>query len=308
MAATPFVDPDDLAYFRTRNITLVNHGPCELFLARNESISWRRILLERFRRGLRAPLLIWTHEPRFNTRFVRTLPPSGAWPRRHFMNVYTGDVHIHNVGMFGWAFPHPLQPLDPAAGFAFRHRRMAAILTHRTSAADRLIYDGRDIDLNLLRCRLAAEGHSCGCVDIYGEGWPSGVARELSREGNWHERKIEILSEYHFNLAFENTNFPGYCTEKIWDSIRGGCLPVYFGQGNRIYDLFPPDSFIDYAELDSPAQLFELIQHMPVDEFIQRLNRCIEAYNRVFTTKPFESGYQTMLENTANRIVAAVSA
>jgi alpha(1,3/1,4) fucosyltransferase len=108
------------------------------------------------------------------------------------------------------------------------------------------------------------------------------MALEDSRHGgSFQERKEKILMDYHFNLCLENTNFPYYCTEKIWDSIRFGCLPVYYGTGNEIYEDFPKGSFLDYAELGSIDKLFSYIEQITPDEFRERMNLCIRTYNAI---------------------------
>ena len=39
----------------------------------------------------------------------------------------------------------------------------------------------------------------------------------------------ENLANYRFNLCPENSLGEGYITEKIFDSIRSGCIPIYWG-------------------------------------------------------------------------------
>src|SRR5690606_22526691 len=135
------------------------------------------------------------------------------------------------------------------------------------------------IDLIALRSQIAMEGRKRGMIDIIGKGWPGNNSIEDSRDGNWPKRKKEILKGYNFNLCFENTIAPNYVTEKIWDSIGSYCLPIYFGKGTNIYDVFPEKSFIDYANFQSLDQLFDYIEKMETHEFVERLNKCIDVYN-----------------------------
>lgn len=41
--------------------------------------------------------------------------------------------------------------------------------------------------------------------------------------------KIEWLKSYKFNICFENSSYPGYLTEKLFDAFMGGCVPIYWG-------------------------------------------------------------------------------
>jgi len=43
------------------------------------------------------------------------------------------------------------------------------------------------------------------------------------------DNKIEYLKQYRFNICPENSNAMGYTTEKIFESLRAGCIPIYYG-------------------------------------------------------------------------------
>lgn len=48
----------------------------------------------------------------------------------------------------------------------------------------------------------------------------------------FNDDKREFLKSYRFNLCPENTNHQGYVTEKIFDAIHSGCIPIYWGSEN----------------------------------------------------------------------------
>jgi alpha(1,3/1,4) fucosyltransferase len=54
------------------------------------------------------------------------------------------------------------------------------------------------------------------------------VAAIDSGPGNWNS-KIEFLKKYKFVIAFENSSFPGYNTEKLSDAIQAHSIPIYWG-------------------------------------------------------------------------------
>lgn len=43
------------------------------------------------------------------------------------------------------------------------------------------------------------------------------------------ENKVCFLKSYKFNLCFENSSYPGYLTEKLFDAFMAGCVPIYWG-------------------------------------------------------------------------------
>jgi len=49
----------------------------------------------------------------------------------------------------------------------------------------------------------------------------------------FNDDKIKYLQQFKFNLCPENSNNNGYVTEKIFDSIKAGCIPIYWGSNNQ---------------------------------------------------------------------------
>ncbi len=45
--------------------------------------------------------------------------------------------------------------------------------------------------------------------------------------------KPQFLQQYRFNICPENSDHTGYVTEKIFDAIKSGCVPIYNGSGNK---------------------------------------------------------------------------
>ena len=253
------------------NIIISEESTADLIV----SSSYKKLLLLALKYGRRKKYLVWTDEPHFDTHFIDRLAYPGL-PKLHVFNVYTG---IYNTN-HRWIPDHVR--LTPLTEFEFKHRQTVVVMGYDQRMKNKpLKYQGQTVNLNPLRLSLALEGNHLGVVDIYGRGWPEGIAKSQSREGNWRGSKQDILQNYHFNIALENTNWKYYCTEKIWDAIQGHCLPVYYGKGNAIYEDFPPDSFIDYCNFEDAADLFNYIKLMSTQEFLRRINLCIEVFNQM---------------------------
>lgn len=59
------------------------------------------------------------------------------------------------------------------------------------------------------------------------------------------QNKHQYLKQFKFNLCPENTNHKGYVTEKIFDAMWSGCIPIYWGSDNCPEpDLINQDSFL----------------------------------------------------------------
>lgn len=262
----------------------------------------RRLLLQIWHRK-RLKFLLWTTEPRDNTFTVNKVSGRGIIPDLHIMNCYTGDIFTDNYHFCRWAMCRWPRATELTGKDSLVNRKIVAMQKYvSTPQENSLKIHGKEADLSWLRCQIALEGHKRGLVDIYGTGWPPGISTEDSRKvGDWMQRKLDILKNYGFNLCFENTICPHYCTEKIWNAIAGGCLPIYYGSGTRIYDDFPRNSFLDYSELGSPEALFERILSMPEEEYRLRYNLCAQTYNRIYDSDVMKDN-ETPAKTTAYRL------
>ena len=63
------------------------------------------------------------------------------------------------------------------------------------------------------------------------------------------ENKRDFISKYLFNIAFENSSYPGYTTEKIAEPWVEGCIPIYWGDPEITKDI-NPDCFINMHDFD----------------------------------------------------------
>ena len=114
--------------------------------------------------------------------------------------------------------------------------------------------------------------------------------------GKW-EIKKQFLSAYKFTIAFENDIFPGYQTEKLYDAMMAGSIPVYCGDP-FVGDIFNTKSFINAADylppqnrwlsrkMESSGQMdFEDIRPAFLKSPKNRLKRKVKAFIRDFKTK-----------------------
>lgn len=85
-----------------------------------------------------------------------------------------------------------------------------------------------------------------------------------------YEEKICVQSTYKFTFAFENSIDESYVTEKIFDALMSGTLPVYLGAPN--IDRFLPTyntqfkSIIKASDFKSPDQLAKYILKVANDQ------------------------------------------
>ncbi|SFT41610.1 Glycosyltransferase family 10 (fucosyltransferase) C-term [Algoriphagus locisalis] len=77
------------------------------------------------------------------------------------------------------------------------------------------------------------------------------------------EDKMNFIKQYKFIIAFENSSYPGYVTEKIWQPFFVDMIPIYWGSSSINLD-FNTNRFInchDYSNFDDViSKIIELDQ------------------------------------------------
>jgi hypothetical protein len=76
--------------------------------------------------------------------------------------------------------------------------------------------------------------------------------------------KMEFLKKYKFTLAFENSSFPGYTTEKIFQPMFTNTIPIYWGNPLVSRD-FNTKSFINWNDYRSDEAVIEKIIELDQD-------------------------------------------
>lgn len=107
---------------------------------------------------------------------------------------------------------------------------------------------------------------------LFGTRWnePFGISKKyhkaaLRAGGLKCGDKIKILSQYKFNLCFENCIYPGYITEKIFDCFFSGTIPIYYGAPD-ITDFIPKGCFIDFRDFSNFRELDSYIRSIDENE------------------------------------------
>jgi hypothetical protein len=80
--------------------------------------------------------------------------------------------------------------------------------------------------------------------------------RFLNNVGGPIKNKREFIRSYRFTMAFENSSFPGYTTEKIIEPMLEGSIPIYWGSP-KVAEEFNPKSFInvhDYPNFNAAIE------------------------------------------------------
>jgi hypothetical protein len=110
--------------------------------------------------------------------------------------------------------------------------------------------------------------------------------RSLDRD-LWRETKLEKMRAYRFTVAFENAIANDYVTEKFYDPLIAGSVPIYLGAPN-IEDFAPGDQCYINAANWRPEALAEYLIELAGNE--PEYARFLE-----WKTKPFRERFMERL-------------
>lgn len=117
-------------------------------------------------------------------------------------------------------------------------------------------------------------------LQVFGAGWkggqiswlpgysnrPYGCSADLPRDATGtenHEAKLELVGRYRFGIAVENyQGHLGYISEKVFDVMMAGAVPVYLGE-ERITDFLPCECFVDARDFRSHRDLLRYLRDCP---------------------------------------------
>lgn len=88
------------------------------------------------------------------------------------------------------------------------------------------------------------------------------AGRYLNNIGRFLEggslEKLEFIKDYKFVISFENESYPGYTTEKVFEPLLAGCIPIYWGNPSLETD-FNRKRILNYGDFSSEMKLIEKI-------------------------------------------------
>ncbi len=121
--------------------------------------------------------------------------------------------------------------------------------------------------------------------------------RRLPVEDRGRPSKLHTISQYKFDLSFENSIDDDYVTEKFYDPLICGTVPVYLGAPN--IDQFAPGEhcFINTADFAGPRELADYLLHLDRDD---------TAYNAFFKwkTQPLYPAFDALQQLSATSCFA----
>jgi hypothetical protein len=214
---------------------------------------------------------------------------------RQFDKVFTWDLRLHDLpNVVPTMIPHPMQWANPPE---VAQRDMFSCLINANKAFRKPL----DVDLYLERINTIRwyERNAPDLFNLYGMGWDKPppaysltgrMRRSLSRiQQKWFKQpafpsyrgelrdKAEVLRQCRFSFCYENSLGPdNYITEKMFDSMVNGCIPIYWGADN-VTNHIPTECFIDRRHFSSTKEVHQHLMSLTNSE-CQRYQDSIRSF------------------------------
>lgn len=242
------------------------------------------------RRRVAAPMYCYDYEH----PHVRAINGSASLLAR-YRQVYTWNEalidgrHVHRLEIPNDLTPRPVLP--------FAERGLFCVMVAKNKEMRR----PSDISLYQDRLRLVRgfERHAPELFSLYGKAWdvppvqPGFSGRLIKLYQQWRHRrsgtrpfpswrgtvasKDDVLRQAKFSICYENLRGgAGYITEKLFDSMINGCVPVYAGASD-IASHVPFDCFIDGDRFTEVAELIDHLRGIDEAEYTLR-QRAMQSF------------------------------
>ena len=204
-------------------------------------------------------------------------------------------VDRNKLHRFDWPLPfnHVIEPY-----WSVRDRQLKLVVingNHRTCLRRGQLYSER--------IRAVVELAKIAAVDLFGRGWNDLFSRHSLSWAYIRNRKVllsvyrgpcrsklEVLSRYHFSLCIENQSMKGYISEKMFDCIYAGTIPVYIGAKDVLKHI-PADVFIDGRAFKTYTEMWSFLCNMS-----QQKREHIREAGRTFLSGASSEHFHTSLQ------------
>lgn len=88
----------------------------------------------------------------------------------------------------------------------------------------------------------------------------------LNNIGGPVKDKMEFISNFKFTFAFENSSYPGYVTEKIFEPMFVNSVPIYWGSPLVHLD-FNTKSFVNHHDFKTDEEVINRIIELDQDKY-----------------------------------------
>ena len=224
-----------------------------------------------------------------------------------FPVVFTwNDTMVDNIHFFKYCIPQPVRwPEFQQVPFSEK-KLLVNISANKYESHPDELYAARRTSIRYFEDRFKDQ------FELYGIGWNKAATKAQRLTKNipvypsykgMAAGKTEVFPKFRFAICYENHQWPGYITEKIFDCMRSDCVPVYLGAPN-ITDYVPSGCFIDRRDFYDDKQLASFLLNVDEEKYTD-YRKCISEYllGSKFSSFLCTTYAETLIKIIENKIV-----
>ncbi|MDO8483126.1 MAG: glycosyltransferase family 10 [bacterium] len=260
----------------------------------------RDLYAEALRFGLKNKMILVIWEPK--TVLSSNFDPK-TWEKFDRILTWDDDLLLKNQKFNRFYVPMESNKVLEKA-IPFQRKKLLVNMSHNK-------YSSYKCELYSARRNTSTyfDTHYPNDFDLFGNRWnkpvtlwqrlfPGTVKKYSTYRGN-AKNKCETLSQYKFNLCYENTSDArGYVCDKIFTSFHVRSVPVYWGASN-IEDYIDTDTFVDRRRFGNDKALAQFLTQMTEGEY----NKYLIAAERFMQSDEYK---KFLPENFGRTIVEAL--
>lgn len=229
------------------------------------------------------------------------IKPEGWETQKHasFNRVFSwNDDYVRSCGYTKFNYTHLFptkEEFNEINSIGFSDKKLCTLIS-----ANKLVDHPKELYSKRIDIIKWFETNKPEDFDLYGIGWDgyvndgsllSRVMKKIpviSKAYSYHSykgtvrSKKEVLRKYKYAICFENAlDYPGYITEKIFDCLFSGCVPVYLGAPN-IGEYIPKGCYVDMRDFESYDEVYDYLMNVTDCEYEKYIS-AIKDY--LFTQK-----------------------
>lgn len=189
-------------------------------------------------------------------------------------------------------YPNPKLIFNPKCKFNERQLLCAIVSNKKSFLFNKLSLYG-------LRNKIITKLIKDERFHLYGPGWD-----HLQNKNNYFGKvksKSEKLSLYKYSLVIENSIEEGALTEKIFDSMASGCVPIYYGCPN-IQNLIPTNCFINLNINETPKSIINNIECITNEKWEEYRHNIKKFLNSAAYLKFTEYGFTKIISKSIKQV------